>query len=393
MIPISALLQAVTATQARALFVQALVNLGVPANLWKQGGVASTILTVVATTYANFSSTVVAALSAGFLPTASGAWLVLLAYYVYGITAIVATSASGSLTLVNPGGGIYTFATGTAFFGNAATLAQYTNAAPFTLGAATTTATVLSIPIQCTTLGSQGNADPGDITVMLTPMGPVTCSNPSALAGQDQEPDDALRTRCTNALAARSVRGPRNAYKWAITSAVNATTGQNVNINRVSLPTPAGNGTLNVYCASPSGPPSAGDLAAAQASVEANVRPEGIVANVLACSVVPYSCALTVWVANVAGLNVAALQTAIGNALTLFFAAYPIGGLANDAGTGLFGSAVESVIGQAVAAGGTYLFDVEQTAAPGLGAPFLALAPNQVAEDEITIVVRAVGSQ
>ena len=108
MIAVTDLLTPVTAAQMRTTLVSLMVTLGVRADLWRAGGVASTILTVCANTAATFSSLMVAALSGNYLDYASGSWLVLLAYYVYGVTALPATFASGEYTLTNTGGGVYT---------------------------------------------------------------------------------------------------------------------------------------------------------------------------------------------------------------------------------------------------------------------------------------------
>jgi len=407
MIPITALLVALTPAQVRAVMVQNLIQLGIRADLWNQGGAASTILTVVATTFAGFTATMAAALGAGFLPTASGAWLVLLAYYVYGVVAVPATFATGFVTLTNTGGGIYTWQPGQLIIGNVnKSTVQYSNVNVVTLGAATAFGpmVVAGIQAQANLLGSAGNANPGDASALVTSAVGVTATNPGAIVGQDAQSDASVRTTCLAKLSALSVRNPRNAYLWAVTTALNA--GVPVNINRVQVlapgatyvsgvplsPPAAGSpGTVTVYCASPSGTPSSGDLAAAGANIEANVRAEGVTASVLAATAVTYTKTLTIWYQASANLTAAAVQAAAATAVTAYFASYPIGGLKTDSPsfpTALFGSGITGAIVASQAPG--VVFFVEDASNIGSPPPDLALSAGQVAVDAITFIARAV---
>lgn len=408
MIPITALLVALTPAQVRAQMVSSLIALGIRADLWRQGGTASTMLTVTATTFAGFSQTMVQALSALFLPTATGSWLVLLAYYVYGVTAVPASYGTGSVTLTNSGGGVYgPFQPNTFIIGNSVTGQQYTNTNVFTLNAATGAGpTSLSIAVTASTLGSAGSANPGDISVMVTGLLAVTVTNPAAVVGLDRQSDASIRDTCTNKLAALSVRNPRNAYKWAIQTAINPTTNAPVNINRIDVQAPGATyvngvpvsppaagapGTVTIYCAAPSGAASAGDLAAAGLNVETNVRAEGATASLYSATEVPYTTTLTVWAIAMPGLTAAQIQLAAETALTAFFTSYPISGLATDnpaVPRGLYGSALA---GQIIAAAPTVFF-VENAAAPGQPPPDQALAIGQVSTNDTTVNVRMVTS-
>ncbi len=403
MIPsIQELLTAQTADEVFAAFVQALVNLGIPANLWRSGGVASTILRVVAITYAGFSSLIVAALAAQFLPYATGQWLSLLAYYVYGVTRIPATYASTPCTLTNTGGGIYTYAAGQFTVKDSTTGVTFTNQAGFTLLAAGASPTSIAVTFVATLLGSAGNSDPGNIDTLVTSALGVSVTNPGPAIGIDAQSDPDLRTTCLNALAARSVRGPRGSYAYAIKIATNPVTGAPVLINRLQVlapgatyvngvaptpPTPGAPGTVTIYAASPSGVPSSSDLAGAGASIDLNARPPNVTVNLIAATGVPYTRSLTVWAQGAAGVSSAALQTAAASAVATFFSTYPIGGLATDNPTtpqGLFGAGITAAIG----ASNPAIFFVEDSLNRGNAPPDLALADGEVAVDNITIAVR-----
>ena len=377
MIAVTDLLTPVTAAQMRTTLVSLMVTLGVRADLWRAGGVASTILTVCANTAATFSSLMVAALSGNYLDYASGSWLVLLAYYVYGVTALPATFASGEYTLTNTGGGVYTYGVGEATFLNSTTKATYTNAEPISLGATTSQ----TFAITCTVAGSAGSASPGQIDTLVTTMLGVVGTNGLSVVGQDAESDPALRLRCQASLAAQSVRGPRGAYQWAVSTAINATTGARVNINRISVVTATSTGIINIYCASPSGTPTAGDLTAAATACEALARPNGGTVNVFGVSTVADTDTITVWAQALPGVSATSVKAAADAAVAAYIALYPIGGLATTGSGYLFASGINGVIKATNGA----IYAVTGTTDRGISA-------GQVVTDATNIVVNVVSN-
>lgn len=405
---ISQLLQASSSDEVFAVFVQALVNLGVPANKWRAGGVASTILRVVAITYAGFSALMVAALSAQFLPYATGDWLTLLAYYLYGVTRTPASPASTSCTLTNTGGGIYNYDPGQFTIKQAATgqnpATTYVNQDAIALGAAGALPTTQKVVFVAQISGSAGNANPGDISVLVTSANGVTVTNPAAAVGIDAQSDPNLRDECLNSLAARSVRNPRNAYKWAVTTAINPVTNAPVAINRVQVKSPGmtyvggiplfppatgAPGVVSVFCASPSGPATSDDLNGAAQNIEQNVRPEGVFVSVQSATEIDYVHTINVWAFAVTGLNASDLQTSAASKVATFFAGYQIGGVKTDSPTtpqGLYGTALATAMGTVNAS----IFLVEDNDNPGAPPPDLPLVDGQVATDRVTVNVRLV---
>ena len=222
-ISVEDLLTPQTPAQTRTTLVNALVTLGVPADQWNPGGAFSVILTVIATVYANLTVLLAQAIGSGFLPTATGGWLTLLAIYVYGVTRPAATFASGAITLTNGGGGTFTYVVGAVtFFGHD----QRPERLPkHRSDRARPELDANRREIKCTAAGAIGSAAPGEINALVTQMPAVTVSNGLSVVGQDAMGDDDLRTLCTNSLGASSVRGPRSAYAYAISVAVNAVTG------------------------------------------------------------------------------------------------------------------------------------------------------------------------
>lgn len=382
---IQQLFTASTSTQVRTSLVNNLIALGIPANNWPSGGVASTMLTVVSISIAVFSSIVVTLIQGFFLPTATGSGLALLAQYVYGVTPASATFASGNVTLTNSGGGVYTIGIGGLTVGNTQTGVNYTNTAGFTLNASSS----LTINVQALTLGSAGNAVVGAITTMVTTLLGVSVNNSTALVGLDAPSDPTVRLLCTNKLGILGVRGVRTAYAYAVQTALNAVTLAPVNINRWSITESSHIGQVQVYLASPSGTPDPNDVLGVSTNVEAIARPAGVNAIVSGATGVTYAPTITVWCQSPQSVSASAIQTACANQLATYISQYQIGGItANDdanptGATGLFADGVRSVLGAAVSSVGATLVSTQ-------GATDLALTINQVATDGITVTVRVI---
>jgi hypothetical protein len=386
---VQVLLQPVTAAQFRQTLVNNLKTLGVPADQWISGSVASTLLTVVSMALALTSSLLAQTINGFFLPTATGATLQLLAFYVYGVTPPVATFASGNLTLTNTGGGVYAQGAGTYTVQNPATGQTYVNSQAFTLGAVGSSTAILTVPFSAVNSGSIGNAAPGTITTQVTSLNGVTVTNPAALVGLDPLSDAALRALCLNSLGVRSVRGPRNAYGYAVQTAVNSVTGAPVNVNRYSISESSHTGIVTIYLASPAGGVTPTDILGVAANIQLLVRPAGVTVAVLSAQPVAYSTTLTVWCVTPQGVSATAVSSAVASQLTTFFAGLNIGGNiaaddANPSGNfqGILGSSVVAAIGQGAATLGVTITGVQ-------GLIDQALTSTQVSSDSVTLSIRA----
>ncbi len=381
MISITDLFTPLTSADIRARMVAELVTLNVPADKWRAGGVASTMLTVAAIVLSMMSGLISTILQGFFLPTATGNALKLLAYYVYSVVVPEATYATGNVTLTNAGGGVYTVAIGQYTALNPTSGATYSNSSAFTLNALTS----LSVPMRAIAPGSAGNSTPGTITQSVTPLTGVTVTNPVSFVGSDAPTDAAIRALCTNKLASLSVRGVRTAYAYAIQVAINPVTMGPVNINRWSISEASHTGVVTLTIAAPDGTPDANDITGVVTSVEANARPMGIEVDVNGASEVDYTRTLTVYAVAAAGGTAAAVVTAIDTAISDYIAAYPIGGVtaADDTSTsftGLLGPAIVGACATGCAAVGATLLSVR-------GATDLALSAGEVAADAVTVNV------
>ena len=302
-------------------FLARLETSGVPARSWRKGGVARTMLRIVAATYSGFSSLIVQVTKSGFLETAEGGWLTLLARYVYGVERIPATFATGKLTLVNAGGGLFNFGP-REFRALSTTKKAFTNLAAFSLGPGAT----IVIDVEAVEAGTASSAAPNSVTALETTLLRVTVTNVASIVGSDEESDVDLRQRCRDKLAALSMLGPRGAYAYAVRVAKRSD-GSPVAVNRLSVSPSSSTGRVTVYVASPSGPPPLSDLDAIRDSIEAIARPDTATAEVLAATPVAFKSALTVWAKRTDGVSAGDIQTFVEKGLELFVASYPIGGI------------------------------------------------------------------
>lgn len=398
MMTIAQLLALVTPAQTRTAAVNTLVGLGVPANQWAAGGTWSTILTYTTNVIAWLQNQIVNIISLFFLPTAVSQAIAtgdtgnlqLLATYAYGVTVPQATFASGPITLTNSSGSIYSVTPYQLTAYDAANGQSYQNTTAFTLGALSSA----TAPFQCTQAGSVGSANPGDVNALATPLLGVTCTNAASLVGIDSPSALTIQELCLSSLGARSVRGPRSAYAYAILTATNAVTGNPVNINRFTITTASHTGDVQVVICGPSGTTDPNDLAGVKASIEGlqgnpltGARPDGVTVTTLAASTVPYTATVTPYVLAPKGASSAALQAAIAMQIANFFSSQgtnPIGGVtaSDDTSTGVtgvFASGVYGAVAQGVASiAGCALISCR-------GGIDLALTELQVATDNVTV--------
>ncbi|WP_438041454.1 baseplate J/gp47 family protein [Sorangium sp. So ce128] len=294
---------------------------------WKEGGVARTIIIVISAIFAGFTEVIALAIRANYLDLAEGIWLTLLAYYVYGVERIGATFATGQVTLVNSGGGVYEFEAGEFVCRNPSTDAHYTNVSAFTLGAGET----LTIDIRAVVAGSDGDSSAGQISALVTTMLSVTCSNAAALVGRNEESDPALRQVCRDSLGALSPNGPQAAYEFWAKRAKRAD-GTTVNVTRVWVSPASSVGHVQVYVAGPNGEisGSAGDpntdLGAVAATIMTRVVPKGVSCTVASATAVNITVTGTAWVQAAANLSDAAWQDMFKSELDAYLSEAPIGG-------------------------------------------------------------------
>lgn len=351
---IDELFRELTEAEVRESFLSIFESIGIPARSWRLGGVASTMVTVLARTYAGYTGLNSRIAKLGFLDSSDGSFLRLLAEKGYGVTPRDATFATGSVTLANASGGLHSVAPGEAVFLNPSTKKRYTNTSAFTLAPLSSG---VSVDVQCTEAGAAGTSFPGTVTALETVLLGVTCTNPTAIVGSDPATKEEIVALCRAKAASRSPNGPADAYNYFARTALRLD-GTLVDINRVSVTRNTSTGTVVVSCASPSGTPSAGDLLAIKTNIEKNCLPDSVTLIVQGVTTVVASFpAVQIW-ARTDGSTTAEVLNAASAALVELEKSYPIGGLRKNP-SAPSGSLYADRVASAVIASHPSIFDVD----------------------------------
>lgn len=329
-----------TSDEVRTSIYNVLSLVGVNTTTWKPGAVVRTMISASSIVIAACTTLIAQVAQGGFLAESSGDWRTLKAFYDYGVLRDDATFATGVVTLVNTGGGVFNVDPEALILLNPTTGKTYRNTAAIALGAF---GTLTNVPIRASDTGAASTAPANTITAFVTPLLGVTVTNPAALVGTDAQGDASLLTECNESLGALSPNGPKDAYAYFARRAL-LPDGNAINVNRVRTQTDEF-GTVTVYVAKASGALSGTELTAVDTAIQTNVAPLAITALVL--NATPKDLAITyeVWAYNTSGLTDAQLTSKIATALTTFVSTQPIGGNVVGADPGkVFVSALSSTI-------------------------------------------------
>lgn len=324
---IDQLVTGLTPAQVKGKIYDILGQLGVSTTNWKPGGVVRLIISVTSIILAQFSQFIAAIARSAFLTSSTGDWLTLVAKYVYGVDRLLATFATGNVTLTNSQGGTFSFQPGDVVISGPNGL-TYRNLNAFSLGANTTATTAFS----CDTAGIIGSAGVGMLTTLETSLTGVTVSNVVALIGKDDETDSALIARCLLKPQSLSPAGSRGAYKYFALTAKRQD-GTDIGVNRVQVSSYSMTGLTEVIVASPTGTitgtitdPTT-DLGAIYASLVSSALPEAVTLHLTTATTAEVN--LTFWayfVDNVVVTTAQQIQVGI-NALTNWLPTLDIGGV------------------------------------------------------------------
>jgi hypothetical protein len=320
----------VTRDEAKASIYDALGTVGVNTTAWRPGAVVRTMIAAVAILFSAATRLIAEIAKSGFLELAVGAWLTLVARYVYGVERLAATFATGTLTLTNTGGGVFTVAARDLIVRNPVTDKTYVNVEPFSLGSHGT----ITIDIVAEEAGSASISAIGTIVEFVTPLINVDCSNRSAAVGADDEEDGPLRVRCREVLGARSSNGPSDAYA-SVARGAKRPDGTAIGVNRVRI-VKDGRGNAYIYLATPTGTVSgdpediATDLGIINDQIQRQAAPLGFTAHTLGTTALSLAIGYRVWLLDTSGLTHTQLATLIQTALAKFCGEAPIGGFVID---------------------------------------------------------------
>lgn len=314
--------------------------LGLPVTSWVAGDPTRSLYHYVAEVLSTLESMAAGFVGSGFLDYATGDWLTLLADQIYNVQRVEATYASTTVRLANTGGGIFVIAPGDVVVKNSTTGKTYTN-----IDGGTLLGSPLNLDLVFTAdeSGSASSADATDIDTMVTTLLGVTCSNPTAALGLDEEADTSVRERCRAKLGTLSATGPRDAYDSVVRD---STLTGNTEITRSRTVADSVTGDVTTYVAGASGAVSGAAVTAAQAAVEEWATPLCITPAVSNCSSVTIAVTYSLWLYTSVGETTATIEAAVEAALEELFAVRPIGGdIIAPATTGkIYKSLIESTI-------------------------------------------------
>ncbi len=318
-------------------------DVGLAITAWQSGQPSRTIFAILSQKIADTTLANAEVIKGGYLDSATGAWLTLLAQCLYKVTRLPAQYATGnSLEITNSSTANVEYLAGEMIVAHEITGATYRNTADLVLAPGVTS----SIVILADVAGVASNAAAGKVTVIANPDLAVT--NLEAILGSDAETDDELRERCRNKLDALSPNGPRDVYSFiAKTPEYSATS---VPITRVSPVTDPTTGVITVYLATAAGAPSGGDVAIVDTAFDLWATPLCTTAVAAAASALSVPVTYQVWIKGTV-LTSSQIEDAIADALDVYFKTIPIGGdIVDPDVTGYVRTGLlELVIGKAVA--------------------------------------------
>jgi baseplate J-like protein len=314
-ISVTSLFTAETAEQVLAFGLDIARLVGLPVTSWRSGDPTRSLYKYLATKLALLEGVYSEYIKAGFLSSASGDWLTVLALEVYGVTRTEATYAAGTITLTNSGGGFYAIDPGDLTFKCSATDKTFHNTTSGTLSAGAT----VVFSFEADEAGSASSVALDEIDELVTTLLGVTITTSSAAVANDEQDDVALKVQCQSTLGALSPDGPPDAYEYVVRNP--ELTGV-TEITRAATAHDSTAGTVTVYVASPTGTVTSPSVAAAQDAVEIWATPLCITPTVVSVTTVAVNVTATI-----SGDDIPLdFEDLITTALGAFFSDVPVDG-------------------------------------------------------------------
>ena len=382
---LSDVLTIATAAEWEAKILSFATTLGLTATAWQHGGVARTIIAVMANALSAVDTVVYGIACGGFLDTAADitpeggpGWLDLVSQYVFDVTRTPTTQGTTSISVTNTGGAI-SLPAGTYHVKAVSSGHTYRNSAAITLATGATT-----VALVCDQFAAN---DPiGATTAAVSTYSNVTTGNLlSTAVGSHAESNLHLKTRCRNRLTTLAPKlGNTSSYYYFSTSTTEAgyplpttpITRANVTTNEVT-------GAVNVYLANASGAPSGGDVTLMQTYLDSVATPDGETMTCHAATGVAVNLAMQVWCS---ASYTSVVQAAVQAAFETRISGLDVGGEATEEGAqGVSFNGLEDAIAKSV----TYI-RTQTTTLNGVAAS-VTLATNEVATPG-TVTVTRVGA-
>lgn len=379
MVPIEVLIRSISADELFELFLDSLETVEIPARSWRKGGVARSILGVLAQKGSQGATALADLIGGMYLVFAKGVYLTAHAEDVYGVVRIDATFAAGEVTLTNTKGAVHTVGANECIVRSSNTGARYRVTEGFVLASGSEAVpTSITVDVQAIEAGAASSVAPAELDELETTLVGVAVMNEASIVGQDAESDDALRARCLASRGTWSPFGPRDAYEYAALSA-KLPDGSPTGITRVAVSRYSSTGTVRIVCATATGTPTTAAIDAVKAEIERIARPDSVTADTLGA--VPQATAHSIIVWSRGGTSALLLARA-QKALAEMIAAYPIGGIPKTEGG--VGYLYADRIAAAVIGSSPEIFDVDFVGGP----VDLALGGDQVATNTTNFELR-----
>ncbi len=324
----------VSAWNAQLLAMGSVV--GIQATAWQSGGVARSIIAIVANALQAGDQVVSTMNQGGFGSTAAqitidpsvnpGAGPGWLDFWGQSraVTRLPPTYASGPVLFTSTNAASQgPYAPLTFHVANSLTGATYSNTSALTIAPNTTTTAIFQADIA----GPASSSPPAGINALVNALPGISVTNTVSLVGSNAESNANYLNRCLLQLGMLSPNGPSSAYQFVAQSATQSpfsATLQGGPITKCYTQINTSTGLVQVFIANAGGTPSTADIAAIQAVIFAYCVPNAVTAQIFGAVSYGVGIAVTVFCSSQYLSTVAATcQVAITN----YFAGLPLNGV------------------------------------------------------------------
>lgn len=318
-VSLATLLLKQTKTQIYEYALGIAAALGLAVSSWQPGDPTRSLYHVESELLATLEEIVSGYVTSGFLDYAEGDWLKVLAKQVYNVDVPGATYATTDVVLTNAGGGVYTVDPGDITVKSSLTGKTYRS----TTGGYLPALGSITISVEAEEPGSDSTAGAGEIDEMVTIFLGVTCSNPLAAVGVDEQDAATTRKQCRDKLGSLSSNGPSDVYSFV---ALNSTLTGTTAVNRVKVFPDSETGQVSVAVAGPSGAVSAPIVGLVQSAIVKWATPLCVTPVVASAVNSPINVIATIWIKQSVNLTSTQIQAGVQSAMVDLFDSHPIGG-------------------------------------------------------------------
>lgn len=315
-------------------------SIGVPVTTWQPGDPTRSLYYIEAEQLAEMEPTISGFISSGFIGLASGVWKKVCAKQQYNVDVHEATYATTDVVLTNADAfATYEIDPGDLTFKSGLTEKTYHS----TTGGALAPGGTLTVSVVADEAGADSSAAAGEIDELVTTLLGVTCTNPTAAIGRDEQDEATTELQCLDKLDSFSPNGASGAYTYV---ARNPDLTGTTAVTRARDLSDSDTGDVTIYIAGPSGAVPEPDRLLVEAAIARTCMPLCITVSVLSATPVVVPVTYEMWVYKSVNRTDAQIQTEVQTALEKMVSAHPIGGdiIDPDAPGYLFASLVESTI-------------------------------------------------